>query len=72
MEIGIDSFAAVKSTSSEGPDNVTTMKEVLQRIEQSDKSGLDIFGLGEHHRKDFLDSAAHMILAAASQRTKNI
>ena len=72
MEIGIDSFAAAQSTSSEGPDNVTTMKEVLQRIEQSDKSGLDIFGLGEHHRKDFLDSAAHMILAAASQRTKNI
>ena len=48
------------------------MSQVIERIEQADKFGLDLFGLGEHHRPEFLDSAAHMILAAASQRTKNI
>ncbi|MHA2253540.1 MAG: LLM class flavin-dependent oxidoreductase, partial [Candidatus Kariarchaeaceae archaeon] len=72
MEIGIDSFASAKTINSNGTENVGTMEEVLQRIEQADKSGLHMFGLGEHHRKEFLDSAAHMILAAASQRTKNI
>ncbi|MDH5401351.1 MAG: LLM class flavin-dependent oxidoreductase [Candidatus Heimdallarchaeota archaeon] len=72
MEIGIDSFAATRSPDSKPEENVIIMEEVIQRIEQADKSGLHMFGLGEHHRSEFLDSAAHMILAAASQRTKNI
>jgi probable LLM family oxidoreductase len=46
--------------------------ELLERIEHADQSGLDVFGMGEHHRKEFLDSAPHMILAAAAARTKNI
>src|SRR5207253_8078081 len=46
--------------------------QLLTRIEYADKAGLDVFGIGEHHRKGFLDSAPTMILAAAAARTKNI
>jgi len=45
---------------------------LLDRIEHADKAGLDIFGIGEHHRKEFLDSAPTMILAAAAACTKRI
>lgn len=73
MEIGIDSFAAKFSNSNNEPvDNKKAMTQLLERMEQADKSGLDIFGIGEHHRKDFLDSAPTLILAAAAARTKNI
>jgi len=73
MEIGIDSFAARFSNSNnESVDNKKAMAQLLERMEQADKSGLDIFGIGEHHRKDFLDSAPTLILAAAAARTKTI
>jgi len=73
MEIGIDSFAAKFSNTTGVPvDNKAAMAELLQRIEHADKVGLDIFGIGEHHRKDFLDSAPALILAAAAARTKQI
>jgi probable LLM family oxidoreductase len=74
MEIGIDSFAATDLSSG----TVTTLNssqsiaELLERIEQADSAGLDVFGIGEHHRKEFLDSAPTVILAAAAARTKNI
>jgi probable LLM family oxidoreductase len=73
MEIGIDSFAArfSKSTGKE-ISNEDAMAQLLERIEQADKSGLDIFGIGEHHREGFLDSAPALILAAAAGRTKRI
>ncbi len=48
------------------------MSQLLERMEQADKAGLDVFGIGEHHRKEFLDSAPVMILAAAAARTKKI
>ena len=68
MEIGIDSFAAVtKGISSE-----TSIKELLERIVHADVSGLDVFGIGEHHRKEFLDSSPTVILAAAAALTKRI
>ncbi|RMG30184.1 MAG: LLM class flavin-dependent oxidoreductase [Methanobacteriota archaeon] len=70
MEIGIDSFAAAKNES--GNANVQAIQEVIERIVEADRSGLHFFGLGEHHRPEFLDSAAHMILAAASQQTSKI
>ena len=73
MEIGIDSFAAMFSgTNKEKPDDTAAMDQLLKRIEHADQSGLDIFGIGEHHRKGFLDSAPSMILAAAAARTKKI
>jgi alkanesulfonate monooxygenase SsuD/methylene tetrahydromethanopterin reductase-like flavin-dependent oxidoreductase (luciferase family) len=46
--------------------------QLLERIEHADEMGLDIFGIGEHHRKEFLDSAPVVILAAAAGRTKRI
>ena len=74
MEIGIDSFAA--ATTGNGPataqDSAEALGKLLDRIAQADQSGLDVFGIGEHHRKEFLDAAPTIILAAAAARTKRI
>ncbi|MFK8161453.1 MAG: LLM class flavin-dependent oxidoreductase [Lewinella sp.] len=74
MEIGIDSFAASPQNSEEdrAQDDVTSLAELLERIELADQVGIDSFGIGEHHRKDFLDAAPTMLLAAAAARTKRI
>lgn len=74
MEIGIDSFAAaiVSKDSGSSINNMDSIAQLLERMEHADKVGLDIFGIGEHHRKEFLDSAPTMILAAAAARTKRI
>jgi len=74
MEIGIDSFAKKTQTNEGGTvqDDARAMSELIERIVQADKVGLDVFGIGEHHREEFLDSAAHNILSAAAARTKNI
>lgn len=76
MQIGIDSFAAQYDRESgrvtEPPENARALEELLQRIELADRVGLDVFGIGEHHRREFLDSAPPVILAAAAARTKNI
>jgi len=72
MEIGIDSFAAALPTAYKGIAASESIGDLLTRMEHADKVGLDIFGIGEHHRKEFLDSAPTMILAAAAARTKNI
>ncbi len=73
MEIGIDSFAAVSNDDmSTAGSRAQSMAELLERIEQADRAGLDVFGIGEHHRKEFLDSAPTIILAAAAARTKKI
>ncbi len=70
MEIGIDSFAI--NTALSGISNQKAMSELLERIELADQVGLDVFGIGEHYRKEFLDSAPAVILAAAASRTKKI
>ena len=73
MEIGIDSFAGSTQHSQVGTkDNATAIAELLERIVWADQCGLDLFGIGEHHRKEFLDAAPSMILAAAAARTKRI
>ena len=73
MEIGVDSFAAMFSgNSSKVIDDSDAMAQLLDRIEFAEKAGLDSFGIGEHHRKGFLDSAPTLILAAAAARTKHI
>lgn len=73
MEIGIDSFAAqFDEKASAGLNSEDAMSQLLDRIEHADKMGLDVFGIGEHHRKEFLDSAPVVILAAAAARTKRI
>lgn len=74
MEIGIDSFAAVPT--GDGPDLKVSaseaMRQLLERIECADQVGLDVFGVGEHHRSEYLDSAPAVILAAAAARTQRI
>ncbi len=72
MEIGIDSFAAAMGSAGNTAKSEVAMAQLLERMEHADRSGLDVFGIGEHHRKDFLDSAPTLILAAAASRTKNI
>src|SRR5258705_13484422 len=73
MEIGIDSFAA---SFSDGKSKLESSEDaianLLARIELADKVGLDVFGIGEHHRKEMLDSAPVVLLAAAAARTKRI
>ena len=71
MEIGIDSFASAMFESS-SLTSAEAMEQLLARIEFADQHGLDVFGIGEHHRKEFLDSATAVILAAAASRTKRI
>ena len=74
MEIGIDSFASVNLNDDSGKALSAhhAIEQLLARIVLADKVGLDVFGIGEHHRKEFLDSAPALILAAAASRTKNI
>ena len=67
MELGIDSFA---SREHEAP--VDALRHLLERIETADRVGLDVFGVGEHHRAEFLDSAPSVILAAAAAKTQRI
>jgi len=71
MEIGIDSFASAMYGSNT-LSSVDAMEQLLERIVQADQAGLDVFGIGEHHKKEFLDSVPAVILAAAAARTKNI
>ncbi|QOG00932.1 LLM class flavin-dependent oxidoreductase [Flavobacterium sp. MDT1-60] len=70
MEIGINSFAS--GTIESAAEGAVILENLLTRIEQADQAGLSIFGIGEHHRSDFFDSAPTVILAAASARTKKI
>ena len=74
MQIGVDSFAAAISDPATGLtlEPVARMQHLLQEIELADQVALDVFGIGEHHRAEFLDSAPVVILAAAAARTKNI
>ena len=74
MELGIDSFVMAVPSALSGPKlpAVQAMQELLERIELADQVGLDVFGIGEHHKKEFLDSATAVILAAAAARTKRI
>ena len=70
IQVGVDSFAA-KSADDKVTDS-ENMRNLVRRIELADQVGLDVFGVGEHHRREFLDSAPQMILAAAAMQTKNI
>ena len=71
MQVGIDSFAAFDDAGlSLNPSE--RLLRLIEQIEYADKIGLDVFGIGEHHRREFLDSAPAIILAAAAARTKRI
>src|SRR5215470_5872493 len=74
MEIGIDSFVAATIDRKTGRaiEPARHLRELLEAITLADEVGLDVFGIGEHHRPEFLDSAPAVILAAAASRTERI
>ena len=74
MQLGIDSFVANFQNYPGGGvlSPAERMRDLLEEIKLADQVGLDVYGIGEHHRKEFLDSAPAVILAAAASRTKNI
>ena len=67
MEIGVYTFADVRGTN-----EATRLRNLIEEIELADQVGLDVFGVGEHHRVDYAVSAPAVVLAAAAERTKNI
>jgi probable LLM family oxidoreductase len=74
MQLGVDSFAAVRRDRESGVVETAAhrLRGLVEEIELADQVGLDSFGVGEHHREEFLDSAPAVILAAAASRTKQI
>src|SRR6266513_615316 len=73
MQIGVDSFvAATVDAAGRALDPARHLSELLEAITLADEVGLDVFGIGEHHRREFLDSAPTVILAAAAARTRRI
>src|ERR1700688_1492409 len=73
MQIGVDSFvAATVDAAGRAVDPARHLSELLEAITLADEVGLDVFGIGEHHREEYLDSAPAMILAAAAARTRRI
>src|SRR5688572_28824172 len=72
MQIGIDSFAAAYDETSLAVSASDRLRNLVEQIEHADQVGLDSFGVGEHHRREFLDSAPAVILGAAAARTSRI
>src|SRR5437867_2942269 len=71
MQVGIDSFAAFDDAGLQiSPSE--RLRRLVEQIEYADQIGLDVFGVGEHHRREFLDSAPAVVLAAAAAKTKHI
>jgi probable LLM family oxidoreductase len=72
MQIGIDSFAAAYDDASLAVSASDRLRNLVEQIEYADQVGLDVFGIGEHHRREYLDSAPAVILGAAAARTHRI
>lgn len=74
FELGVSSFAdtAISAETGEAISAEKRLENLLEEIELADRVGLDVFGVGEHHRPDFAASTPATILAAAAARTKNI
>lgn len=72
MQVGIDSFAAAFDETSRAVNPSERLRNLIEQIERADQVGLDVFGVGEHHRREFLDSAPAVILGAAAARTQRI
>jgi probable LLM family oxidoreductase len=74
IKLGIDSFASTNREfeESEAKTDSQIMSELIDHIILADEVGLDRFGIGEHHRAEFLDSSPALILAAAARETKSI
>jgi alkanesulfonate monooxygenase SsuD/methylene tetrahydromethanopterin reductase-like flavin-dependent oxidoreductase (luciferase family) len=72
VEIGIDSFAAAYNDASLAVGASDRLRNLVAQIEHADQVGLDVFGIGEHHRQEYLDSAPAVILGGAAARTHRI
>ena len=72
VQVGIDSFAAAFDDAGLETSPSKRLRDLVEQIEFADQVGLDVFGVGEHHRREFLDSAPAVILAAAAARTQRI
>lgn len=68
MEIGVFTFADVR----DGEDVGRRLREVVEEAELADEVGLDVFGVGEHHRPEYAVSAPAVVLAAVAARTERI
>jgi probable LLM family oxidoreductase len=68
MELGLYTFVEMPR----GASAEQRMRELMAEIELADQAGLDVFGVGEHHRPDYIVSTPAVVLAAASQRTRRI
>jgi len=67
VEIGVYTFAELNDQDAAG-----RMRDLLEEVELAEQVGLDVFGIGEHHRPDFVVSAPAVVLAAAAARTELI
>ncbi len=72
MELGLYTFADVSPVPGEGVSAHQRLRNLVAEIKLADEVGLDVFGLGEHHRPDYVASAPVVALAAAAEHTKNI
>src|SRR6186713_3741473 len=74
MEIGVYTF--VENTPDPATKRILSpvqrLRDLIEEVELADQVGLEVFGIGEHHRPDFLASAPPLMLAAAAERTKTI
>src|SRR6266436_4286743 len=69
MELGVYTFAELTSDEISPQER---LRNLLEEVELADQVGLDVFGIGEHHRPDFTVSSPAVVLAAAAERTKRI
>lgn len=74
MEIGITSFVETKPDVQTGEviSHAQRLREVVEEIILADQVGLDVFGVGEHHRQDYSASSPAVVLSAAAAQTKRI
>jgi probable LLM family oxidoreductase len=74
MELGVYTFAELTPDPRTGRtvSAAQRLRDLVEEIELADQAGLDVFGVGEHHRPDFAVSAPAVVLAAAAERTKDI
>jgi probable LLM family oxidoreductase len=72
MELGITTFAENYPVAGRPTPPGERLRQVLEEIEVAEQAGLDIYGVGEHHRADFAASAPTVVLAVAAGRTRTI
>jgi len=72
VEIGIDSFVEMKVGVGVVPNGEERVQQLLEEIELADRVGLDVYGIGEHHREEYVASSPAILLAAAASITKKI